>query len=248
MGWMTKGTIRNEVLDDQCLTADNAVANSDVHLVACDPALAGTQKWTLTHYGQVMLGDSNLCLDIKAGLKADGTREKWHEISQHNVVNVHLYTCHNPETTDRVNQLWTFAPFKNGQQVTARVAPDATAAPGAIIDAAAPSTVAPGAIIDAAAPSTAASGGAVTASMPESVDAAMAIQGDAAAALPGVVATYAVSEGALSTPSLGVMGWGLACLAAMSFLVLGIYRWNTHTPVAMDDEEAEVLGPEMNVF
>merc|ERR1711860_57488 len=117
-------------------------------------------------------------------------REKWHEIKQHNVVNVHLYTCHDPKTADRVNQLWTWAPFKNGQQVTARVAPDATAAPGAIIDAAAP-TAAPGAIIDAAAPSTAAS-------MPEIVDAAMAIQGDAApstaapalvidAAAPGVL-------------------------------------------------------------
>jgi hypothetical protein len=116
------GMIESQLLPGRCLTASSAEATANVHLATCVQG-SSFQEWSFTSYGNIMLGTSNLCLDIKAGLKADNTRENWNEIKQHNVVNVHLYTCHDPETTDRVNQLWTWAPFKNGQQVTARMAP-----------------------------------------------------------------------------------------------------------------------------
>merc|ERR1719350_2190943 len=114
--------IESQLLPGRCLTASSAEANANVHLATCVKG-SSFQEWSFTSYGNIKMGTSNLCLDIKAGLKADNTRENWNEIKQHNVSNVHLYTCHDPETTDRVNQLWTWAPFKNGQQVTARMAP-----------------------------------------------------------------------------------------------------------------------------
>merc|ERR1712238_345102 len=50
--------------------------------------------------------------------KDDGSRETWDEIKEHTEVNVHLYKCHDPEKTVRVNQLWSWSPWQNGQQVT----------------------------------------------------------------------------------------------------------------------------------
>jgi len=238
-----KGNIQNEVLNGMCLTAESAAANADVHFVACSPELAATQKWTMNHYGNIVLGASNLCLDIKAGLKADNTREDWNEIKQHNVNNVHLYTCHNPETTDRVNQLWTVAPFKNGQQVMASIAPVVAAAPAVLLAAnAVLPAVAPGVSpVLAVAPAVAAP--AATASMPTAVEAALAIQ--------GVVRNYNVDDQVtLSTKSLGLPAWGLGCAAVTSSLVVlvGLYRWNSHEPAAVNDEEAEALRTETNDF
>jgi len=248
------GNIQNEALNGMCLTAESAAANADVHLVACSPQPAATQKWTTNHYGNIELGQSNLCLDIKAGLKADNTRENWNEIKQHNVNNVHLYTCHNPETTDRVNQLWTWAPFKNGQQVMASVAPVVVPTPVAasVLSAAVvpavtvaeleaepePALAVPPVLV--VPPAVAAPG--ATASMPMSVEAALAIQ--------GVVRNYKVDDQALSTKSLGLPAWGVGCAAVTSSLVVlvGLYQWNSHTPAAVKDEEAEALGTEVNDF
>jgi len=299
---IAKGSIESQLMQGMCLTADDAVANANVHLAACSPQLAATQKWALTHYGNIKLGASNLCLDIKAGLKADNTRETWNEIKEHEVNNVHLYTCHNPETTDRVNQLWTLAPFKNGQQVMAMTAPvvaAAAAVPAGVVaapavavpagaDAVAPVAVAPSVV----APVVGAAGAiaapiaapAVTASMPANVDAALAIQGvapvavadvgvpvvgaaaanaapaatalvpgnvDSALAIQGIVGEYQDdNEATLSTKTIGSTAWGLGCAAVTSsFIVLfGLYRWNSHTPAAVHDDEVEALGTEINDF
>jgi len=219
---IAKGSIESQLMQGMCLTADEQEANANVHLAACSPELAAKQKWVLTHYGNIKLGTSNLCLDIKAGLKADNTRENWNEIKQHEVNNVHLYTCHNPETTDRVNQLWTLAPFKNGLQVTARTGPVTAVAPVVTVPIAAP---------------------AVTASMPENVNAALAIQ--------GVVGQYKDDkEASLSTQSFGLTAWGFGCAAVTSsFIVLyGLYRWNSHKFVAVKYEEADAMGAEINDF
>merc|ERR1739846_262970 len=79
------------------------------------------QQWDLTGDGNVKVAGSHKCLDVKAALKEDGTREKWHEIKEHKTVNVHLYRCHDPETTDRVNQYWGWTPWKHGTLLNAEI-------------------------------------------------------------------------------------------------------------------------------
>jgi hypothetical protein len=91
----------------KCVAADKAEANSNVNLVACKDG-DKLQQWTLTAMNALQLSGTKQCLDVKAELK-DGKREKWSEIKAHKVVNVQLYTCHDADT-ERVNQLWSFAP------------------------------------------------------------------------------------------------------------------------------------------
>ena len=111
------GTFRSYALKDDCLTAEKIEKNANVHLEKCVEGKA-EQQWDLTGDGNVKIKGSDVCLDVKAALKKDGTREVWHEIKAHKEVNVHLYTCHDPETTKRVNQLWAWIPFKHGKAVT----------------------------------------------------------------------------------------------------------------------------------
>jgi len=111
-----------------CLTAAAIEDNADVHLELCEEGNA-RQQWDLTGEGMVKVAGSNKCLDVMAALKEDGTREKWDEIKEHKVVNVHLYKCHNPETTDRVNQYWGWAPWKHGTLLNAEIHQDGTACP-----------------------------------------------------------------------------------------------------------------------
>jgi len=147
-----------------------------------------------------------------------------------------------------VNQLWTWAPFKNGQQVMASVAPVVVPTPVA-------ASVLSAAVVPAvtvaeleaepepalAVPPVLVAPGA-TASMPVSVEAALALQ--------GVVRNDKVDDQALSTKSLGLPAWGLGCAAVTSSLVVlvGLYRWNSHEPAAVNDEEAEALRTETNDF
>jgi len=71
-------------------------------------ANSAKQTWILTGLGQLVIGTK--CLDVKAEKTADGGREVWSEIKLHEKVNVQLYTCHNPEKTERVNQMWAWQP------------------------------------------------------------------------------------------------------------------------------------------
>jgi hypothetical protein len=103
---------------ERCLTVNGTVAdNSNVYLVECGGDKANLQKWDLTGFGYIKSAGSDFCLDVKAALKADGTRENWTEIKSHTAVNVHLYNCHDPNTT-RVNQLWEWAPFSGDEVVS----------------------------------------------------------------------------------------------------------------------------------
>jgi len=115
-----------------CLTASKIEDNADVHLELCQDSNERRQQWDLTGDGNVKVTGSDKCLDVKAALKEDGTREAWHEIKEHRVVNVHLYKCHDPETTERVNQLWGWAPWKNGKLLNAEIVQPATASAYAI--------------------------------------------------------------------------------------------------------------------
>merc|ERR1712238_379937 len=92
---------------------------ADVHLEKCQDG-DERQQWDLTGDGNVKVTGSEECLDVKAELKEDGTREKFDEIKEHKVVNVHLYKCHDPEKTERVNQLWSWVPYQQGKPVTAK--------------------------------------------------------------------------------------------------------------------------------
>jgi len=103
-----------------CLTAAAIEDNADVHLELCEEGNE-KQQWDLTGDGNVKVAGSNECLDVKAALKEDGTRETWDEIKEHKTVNVHLYKCHNPETTERVNQLWGWTPWKKGKLLNADI-------------------------------------------------------------------------------------------------------------------------------
>jgi len=111
---IVNGTFRSFSLKGFCLTASAIEDNADVHLEKCQDG-DERQQWDLTGDGNVKVTGSEECLDVKAELKEDGTREKFDEIKEHKVVNVHLYKCHDPETTKRVNQLWAWMPYKNGQ-------------------------------------------------------------------------------------------------------------------------------------
>jgi len=112
------GQIKSESLD-RCLTVNGtAAANSNVYLVECSDDQAALQKWELTAYGYVKSAGTTFCLDVKAAKKDDGSYENFEEIKTHTVVNVHLYDCHDPDT-DRVNQLWEWAPYAGDAVVSA---------------------------------------------------------------------------------------------------------------------------------
>lgn len=111
------GQFRSFSMKDFCLTVTEIKANSDVHLEKCNDDKA-EQQWDLTGDGYVKVKDSEMCLDVQAAKKDDGSYENWDEIKTHKVVNVHLYDCHDPEKTTRVNQLWSWVPYQNGDPVT----------------------------------------------------------------------------------------------------------------------------------
>jgi len=80
----------------------------------------GNQNWDLTAFGYVRNAATGKCLDIVAAEKADGSREKFDEIKKHTTVNAQLFDCHDPETTERVNQLFEWAPVTgNGKMISA---------------------------------------------------------------------------------------------------------------------------------
>lgn len=109
------GKFKSHVLQDFCLEAEKIEDNANVHFVKCEKDKP-EQEWVLTGTGNVQIGEK--CLDVKAEKKEDGSREVWSEIKKHTTVNVHLYKCHDPEKTKRVNQLWAWAPYKDGKFVT----------------------------------------------------------------------------------------------------------------------------------
>lgn len=106
-----------------CLTASAIEDNANVHLEKCVEG-NDKQQWDLTGDGNVRVLNSEKCLDVKAAQKEDGTRESWNEIKEHKVVNIHLYKCHDPEKTERVNQLWGWTPYKDGKPVTSGIVQD----------------------------------------------------------------------------------------------------------------------------
>lgn len=73
---------------------------------------AKNQQWDFTGYGYVKNVETGTCLDVQAEKKDDGKRETWDEIKEHKTVNMQLYDCHDPTKTERVNQLWEWAPVK----------------------------------------------------------------------------------------------------------------------------------------
>jgi hypothetical protein len=111
------GQFRSFSMENFCLTATKIEKNSDVHLETCVDGKK-EQQWDLTGDGYVKVKDSEVCLDVQAAKKDDGSYEKWDEIKKHKTVNVQLYDCHDPEKTDRVNQLWSWVPYQNGEAVT----------------------------------------------------------------------------------------------------------------------------------
>jgi ribonuclease HI len=111
------GQFRSYSMEDFCLTAEAIEDNANVHLEKCVDGKK-QQQWDLTGDGYVKVKDSDKCLDVKAKKKDDDSYEKWDEIKKHKVNNVHLYRCHDPATTTRVNQLWSWVPYQNGKPVT----------------------------------------------------------------------------------------------------------------------------------
>merc|ERR1719150_2462784 len=112
-----KGQFRSFRMEGFCITAEKKEKNAEVHLEKCVDDKE-EQQWDFTGNGYVKLtGHDDLCLDVEAGLKEDGTRQNWTEIKKEKAVNVHLYTCHDPKTTKRVNQLWSWRPYHNGKPV-----------------------------------------------------------------------------------------------------------------------------------
>jgi len=244
-----KGLIKSQFLDDKCLTAETATANANVHLETC-AAGSATQKWVMTHHGYIKLQNTDLCLDVLAEKKADGTRETFEEIKKNEVVNVQLYNCHNPLTTKRVNQLWTWAPGSYlGEirtvvdSIDAALATSKTAVATAVSTAA--STSASTAVTTAAPAATTVSGGAgaaASASMPSSVATAVAKQ----------ALTVKYLDESRATLSAKTAGWmvpafvGVAVTSSVVALV-GLHRWYTHQDPVSDDE-AQALETELNHF
>jgi len=113
---IVNGQFQSFAMEGFCLTAAEIKANSDVHLEKCVDDKA-EQQWDLTGDGYIKVKDSEKCIDVMAAEKDDGTRENWAEIKAHKVVNVHLYKCHDV-STERVNQLWSWVPYKGGEPVT----------------------------------------------------------------------------------------------------------------------------------
>jgi len=112
------GQFQSFAMEGFCLTATAIEDNSDVHLEKCVDG-KDEQQWDLTGDGYIKVKDSEKCLDVVAEKKDDGTREVWNEIKEHKTVNVHLYECHDV-STERVNQLWSWVPYRNGDPVTAK--------------------------------------------------------------------------------------------------------------------------------
>merc|ERR1712127_841625 len=76
---------------DKCLIAESAEANANVVLGEC----TNDFKWFLSSRGYVQLdAEGDLCMDVQAQDKDDGSRENWEEIKEHENVNVILYNCH----------------------------------------------------------------------------------------------------------------------------------------------------------
>merc|ERR1712238_509444 len=94
---------------DKCLMAESAEPNANVYLGNCGDA--ADFKWILTETGSIKLADFNLCLDVQAEEKTDGSRENWEEIKTHDTVNVIMYDCHSVDTK-RVNQQWEWSPIQ----------------------------------------------------------------------------------------------------------------------------------------
>merc|ERR1712150_29539 len=113
------GRFQSNAMEGFCLTATAIEDNADVHLEKCvnGDKWKEEQQWDLTGDGYIRLKGSEKCLDVVAEKKTDGTREAWHEIKKHKTVNVHLYKCHDV-STERVNQLWSWVPYKGGKPVT----------------------------------------------------------------------------------------------------------------------------------
>jgi len=91
-----------------------------IDCVAVGDAKEYLQKWIWTGYGQVKLekvGGGNpkqsKCLDVKAQ-KVGDDYETWEEIKKHESVPVQLFACHDPEKTERVNQLWAWQAWRDG--------------------------------------------------------------------------------------------------------------------------------------
>jgi hypothetical protein len=114
---IVNGQFQSFAMENFCFTADKIEDNANVHLEKCEDGNE-KQQWDFTGDGYVKAKGSEKCLDVVAAKKDDGTREKFSEIKKHKVVNVHLYKCHDPKTTERVNQLWSWVPFKGDQPVT----------------------------------------------------------------------------------------------------------------------------------
>jgi len=110
------GQFQSYAMKGFCLTASEIEDNADVHLEKCVDGKE-EQQWDLTGDGYIKVKGSEKCLDVVAEKKDDGTRENWSEIKEHKVVNVHLYKCHDV-STERVNQLWSWVPYKGGEPVT----------------------------------------------------------------------------------------------------------------------------------
>lgn len=104
------GTIKSQAVG-WCLESGKAIEKAvNVRLAECNGK--DNQAWDFTGYGYVKNKETKTCLDVQAAKKDDGSRESWDEIKEHKTVNLQLYDCHDPEKTERVNQLWEWAPVK----------------------------------------------------------------------------------------------------------------------------------------
>jgi len=106
--WSLSNGLMKSLSSGTCLEASAPVPNGKVYVAECD-AEKETQQWEYTAYGYIQLQDSKQCLDVKA-LKINGKYESWDQIKAHETNTVHIYKCHDPETTKRVNQLWVMSP------------------------------------------------------------------------------------------------------------------------------------------
>merc|ERR1712241_1085484 len=70
------------VHDDLCLSAEASAANANVLFKRCECSGVGIcggplQKWMLLEHGAIQLEGTDMCLDVKAERKADGSYESW---------------------------------------------------------------------------------------------------------------------------------------------------------------------------
>lgn len=201
-----------------CLTAIEAAANADVDFEECkcdyghsecDAEGQELQDWFFTSNGNIKLSGTELCLDIKAEENADGSFENWEEIKAHPANQLHLYTCHDADT-ERVNQLWEWSPIgadelhtiQSGERPDCQDFPEIPTGP-----------IIPEGPVE---PSHHQHG-----SMPEDEDEADAL------AVDGLLNNYQVKG-----PGMGAFAGLLATVgaAALSFLVVGLYKWRSLRP------------------